>query len=316
MTPDDLWRGFPKTAAEFDERFDSEEACRRYLIELRWGGRPVCRKCSCDRMWELSNGRLECWSCGFQMSVTAGTPLHGTRKPLRLWFRAIFEMVTHKGGVSAKDLQRILGFSSYETAWTWLHKLRRVTVGNRRQRLIGEVQLDDAYIGGPAGSTGRPRPGGNKALVFVAVERDGRARIEHAPDLTATSMGSFVERNLSQETHITTDGYITYGKTTLAGRPHQKVPQNKLPAGALDPLQRAHYIISLVKRMWLGTYHGAIRQKHLQGYLDEFEFRYNRRKTVGVGRLAARLLQHLGSAARITYTDIISTCRCPRFETT
>jgi len=267
-------------------------------------------------MWELSNGRLECWSCGFQMSVTAGTPLHGTRKPLRLWFRAIFEMVTHKGGVSAKDLQRILGFSSYETAWTWLHKLRRVTVGNRRQRLIGEVQLDDAYIGGPAGSTGRPRPGGNKALVFVAVERDGRARIEHAPDLTATSMGSFVERNLSQETHITTDGYITYGKTTLAGRPHQKVPQNKLPAGALDPLQRAHYIISLVKRMWLGTYHGAIRQKHLQGYLDEFEFRYNRRKTVGVGRLAARLLQHLGSAARITYTDIISTCRCPRFETT
>lgn len=315
MTAEELWRGFPKTAAEFEARFGSEEACRRYLIELRWGGKPVCRKCSCDRLWELSNGRLECSSCGFQMSVTAGTPLHGTRKPLRLWFRAIWEMVTHKGGVSAKDLQRILGFGSYETAWTWLHKLRRGIVRDHREPLAGEVQLDDAYLGGPAEGTGRPKPGGNKALLFVAVEPGGRARIEHAPDLTTASMGSFVKRNLSHASWVTTDGYVTYGKTSLAGRRHHKVMQNKLPPRSADPLQRAHFVISLLKRFWIGTYHGAVSQKHLQVYLDEFEFRYNRRRTVGVGRLAARLLQHLNTATRSTYRDITSACRCPRFET-
>jgi transposase-like protein len=315
MTAEELWRGFPKTAAEFEEKFKTEEACRRYLIELRWGGKPVCPKCSCDRVWELSSGRLECSSCGFQMSVTAGTPLHGTRKPLRLWFRAIWEMVTHKGGVSAKDLQRILGFGSYETAWTWLHKLRRGIVREQRAPLVGDVQLDDAYLGGPAGGTGRPKPGGNKALLFVAVEPGGRVRVEHAPNLTAISMSSFVERNLSDASRVTTDGYVTYGKRTLTGRSHKKVMQNKLPPGIADPLQQAHFVISLVKRFWIGTYHGAVSKKHLQVYLDEFEFRYNRRKTAGVGRLAARLLQQLNRTTRLTYRQIISACPCPRFET-
>ncbi len=138
MTADDLWRGFPKTAAKLKEKVACEEACRRYPIELRWGGKSVCGRCSCDRLWGLSNGRLECPSCGFQMSVTAGTPLHETKKLLRLWFRAVFKMVTHKGGISAKDLQRIPGSSSYETAWTWLYKLRMVMVGGKRQRLIGD----------------------------------------------------------------------------------------------------------------------------------------------------------------------------------
>lgn len=316
MTTEDLWRAFPRTAAEFEEKFNSEEACRRYLVELRWGGKPACRKCGDGRMWELTNGRLECSSCGCQMSVTAGTPLHGTRKPLRMWFRAIWEMSTHKGGISAKDLQRILGFGSYETAWTWLHKLRRGTLDIQREPLVGEVQLDEGYVGGLAEVTGRPKPGGKKALILVAAERGGRVRVEHAPDLTTSTVQSFVGRSLSDATQVTTDGYRSYCKRSLANRSHEKVIQKRLPAHAPDPLQITHHVISLVKRFWIGTYHGAVSQKHLQVYLDEFEFRYNRRKTVGVGRLAARLLQYLSTANRLTYTQIASACRCPRFETT
>lgn len=310
-----IWRDFPGTLAEFERTFPNEESCRKFLINLRWGEFARCYRCDSQSLWALRNGRFECQQCGHQTSVTAGTPLHGTRKPLKLWFRAIWEMTTHKGGISAKDLQRIMGFGSYETAWSWLHKLRRCAFSQNRKQLAGPVQFDDGYVGGLDQRPGRPK--GNKALVLVAAETWGRVRMEHSPNLTKQSVKSFADRNIFDDAPVTTDGYRSFSSKSLGNRTHTRHVQPKKRHFSFDPLQQAHFALSLFKRCWIGTYHGAISKKHLQVYLDEFEFRYNRRKTVGVGRIAARLFQSLVSKSRITY-DLIaySTVPCQRFATT
>lgn len=311
--PDAIWREFPKNLAEFEKTFPDEDSCRRFLINLRWGEKPRCSRCNSDALWELKSGRFECSSCGRQTSVTAGTPLHGTRKPLKMWFRAIWEMTTHKGGISAKDLQRIMGFGSYQTAWSWLHKLRRCAFLRDRTPLEGAVQLDDGYIGGRSQQMGRPN--GTKALVLVAVETRGRVRIEHSPDLTIESAKSFANRNLEVSCQVTTDGWRSFSKKSLGPRSHRQHIQKQKRHLKSDPLQQAHYALSLFKRCWIGTYHGAISWKHLQIYLDEFEFRHNRRKTRGVGRIAARLFQSLVCNPPISYSSIVSnTAPCMRFE--
>lgn len=308
-----IWRGFPQTLEEFEQAFPDEESCRRFLISLRWGDRPRCSRCDGESLWELSNGRFECSECGRQTSVTAGTPLHGTRKPLRMWFRAVWEMTTHKGGISAKDLQRIMGFGSYETAWSWLHKLRRCAFNRERKPLSGSVQLDDGYVGGVDGRPGRPK--GNKALVFVAAEKHGRVRLEHSPNLTIVAVKSFVERNLSPKSKVTTDGYRSFSQKSLGSRQHRQHVQKKKRHITDDPLQQAHFGLSLFKRCWIGTYHGAISRKYLQSYLDEFEFRYNRRNTIGVGRIAARLFQSLVGLSPLTVGSLVSsTVPYRRFE--
>lgn len=309
-----IWREFPKTVSEFDQRFPDDDACRRFLVELRWGGRPRCSRCGSEKMWELGSGRFECSVCGYQMSVTAGTPLHKTKKPLKLWFRAMWEIATHWNGISAKDLQRTLGFGSYKTAWTWLHKLRRCLLQPDREPLRGPVQLDDTYIGGRDDRPGRPK--GNKALVLVAAEPNGRMRLEHSPDLTKKSIRSFAERNLAESTSVTTDGYRSFSARSLSPRKHEQHVQRQKRHIKNDPLEHAHFAMALVKRMWIGTYHGGVSRKYLQTYLDEFEFRYNRRRTRGVGRLMARLLQQLVNAGTITYDNIrITTTTFGRFET-
>ena len=309
-----IWRTFPRTAQEFEATYSDESACRQVLVQLRWGGPPACSRCREVKCWELADGRFECRACGHQMSVTSGTPLQGTRKPLRLWFRAIWEMCARKNGISAKDLQRILGFGSYETAWTWMQKLRRCMVRQGRTPLEGDVVVDDAYFGAPSDRPGRP--GARKAPVFVAAEQDGRIRLEHAPDLSVGSVRSFIERNTAEGSQITTDGYGTYNASSIRRRMHRKIVVKRLPSGTGDPIQRAHHAISLARRHWLGTYHGAVSRKHLQSYLDEFEFRYNRRRTEGVGRIVARVLKVIVHSEPTTYSDVTRSQPHRRFETT
>ena len=117
LLPDDLWRSFPKTAPEFEKRFATEDDCRAFWIKVRWGGTPTCSRCQSTRLWAMRNDTtFECAECHHQSSLTAGTVLEKTRKPLKLWFRAIFEISTRRKGISGKDLQRLMGFGSYETA--------------------------------------------------------------------------------------------------------------------------------------------------------------------------------------------------------
>ena len=167
-----LWRGFPKTAPEFEARFATEEDCRAYWIAARWSGQPACARCNSTRVWRERDGFLfECADCGHQTSLTSGTLLEKTRKPFKTWFRAVFEISTRRTGIPAKDLQRILGFGSYKTAWAWLHKLRAAMVRADSEPLGPFVRLDEALVGGNGGP--------HKALVLVAAEANARVRLAH-----------------------------------------------------------------------------------------------------------------------------------------
>ncbi len=304
MGSTELWQSFPKTLEEFDEQFPDEVACRRYLIELRWGGKVRCARCECDDLWELQNGRFECKRCSHQTSVTAGTLLHRTRKPLRLWFRAMWEMAVRKGGINACELQRIMGFGSYGTAWNWLHKLRRAMARRECNKLDGFVVVDESYLGGKGNVRGR---GTNKALVLIAAEDGGgRIRIEPANDASSDSIGPFVERNIRTDVHLTTDGWRGYTSDVIGTRHRISKEKTDYTSQDQDPFHMCHVASALLKRWWLGTYHGSMSFKHMPFYFQEFTFRFNRRKTKGVGRLTSRLLQMAMDSKPITETELLN----------
>jgi hypothetical protein len=307
---DDLWRDFPKTATEFEARFATEEDCRTYWIEARWGGKPACARCHSTRVWSERDGFLfECADCGHQTSLTSGTLLEKTRKPLKMWFRAVFEISTRRTGISAKDLQRIMGFGSYKTAWSWLHKLRAAMVRPGREPLGPFVQVDETLVGGKGGP--------HKELVLVAAEADGRVRLAHAENNDEGTIERFAEGQIAADAQVMTDGLASYNERSLDERPHQAVVQTKQERRESDALQGCHWTTSLLKRWLLGTHAGAVRAKHLQAYLDEFAFRHNRRKTIGVGRIAARVIEQLVAREPLPMRKIIDgTTRCRWFAST
>ena len=294
---DDLWWDFPKTAIEFEKKFATEADCRDYWIEARWGGHPACAACRSTRVWSERGGFLfECADCGHQTSLTSGTLLEKTRKPFKMWFRAVFEISSRKNGISAKELQRIMGFGSYKTAWTWLHKLRAALVRPGREKLGEHVEIDEAFVG--AKNAG-------KSLVLVATETDGRVRMAQAENNDAETLKRFADAEIAADASITTDGHAGYSAKSLGCRAHEPVVQTKAERAENDALQRAHYAISLLKRWLLGTHGSAVGMKHLQAYLDEYAFRYNRRRTKGVGRIAARTIELLVAHAPRTMRQII-----------
>jgi transposase-like protein len=305
---DDLWRDFPKTATEFEARFATEEDCRAYWIEARWGGTPVCARCRSARVWTIRAGTtFECADCGHQTSLTSGTVLEKTRKPLKMWFRAVFEISTRRTGISAMDLMRIMGFGSYKTAWTWLHKLRSALVRPEREPLGPFVQVDEALVGGKGGP--------HKELVLVAAEAGGRVRLAHADNNDQATLKRFADAQIAPDARVVTDGHAGYSDKSLGERPHEAKVQTKAEQRDSDAVQSCHWTISLVKRWLLGTHAGAVGSKHLQAYLDEYAFRHNRRKTAGVGRIAARVIEQLVTHRPLTMRELIDdtpSCRCFR----
>ena len=305
---DDQWRNFPKTALEFDKRFATEADCRAYWIEARWGGTPSCTKCSSRRVWPERGGNLfECADCGHQTSLTSGTLLQGTRKSFKTWFRAVFEISSRRNGISAKELQRIMGFGSYETAWTWLHKLRVALVRPEREPLSQRVQIDEEFVASKRGG---------KSMVLVATETtDGRIRLAHAENNDEATLKTFADAHVAPAAAVTTDGLASYNAKSLGQRPHEGIVQTKAERQVHDTLQGVHWTMSLLKRWLLGTHAGAVQPKHLQAYLDEFAFRHNRRKTKGVGRIAARTLQQLVVCAPMTMRMLVKeTLPCRAFR--
>lgn len=297
---EDLWRNFPKTAVEFEKRFATEADCRAYWIEARWGGKPCCAHCKSARVWEERGGTLfECADCGHQTSLTSGTLLEKTKKPFKVWFRAIFEISSRRNGISAKDLQRIMGFGSYKTAWSWLHKLRGALVRSDGSAPLGPfVEMDEALVGGK----GSP----NKEMVLVAAEAGGggRVRLAHAANNDERTLKAFADREVAPDARVVTDGHAGYNAASLSTRKHKAKVQTKNERHKNDAVQRVHWTVSNLKRWLLGTHGGAVKPKYLQAYLDEFVFRYNRRKTAGVGRIAARTIASLVSRGPRTLEDI------------
>jgi Zn ribbon nucleic-acid-binding protein/transposase-like protein len=304
--PDDLWREFPKTAPAFEARFRTEEDCRAYWIKARWGGKPACAKCSSMRVWTIRQGTtFECADCGHQTSLTSGTVLEKTRKPLKMWFRAIFEISTRRTGISAKDLQRIMGFGSYETAWTWLHKLRSAMVRSDSKPMGPFVEMDEALVGGKGGP--------HLQLVLAAAETNGRVRLAHADNNDADTCKRFADDEIAADAAVTTDGHASYNDTSLGDRDHEAVVQTKEEKREADCVQSCHWTIALLKRWLLGTHAGAVRPKHLQAYLDEFVFRHNRRKTDGVARIAARVIESAVRRPPLTMKVLVNSAPHRRF---
>jgi transposase-like protein len=274
---------WPATIMEFQECFATEAACLDYLAASRWPGGFRCPACGGERAWVLERRHLwECSDCHRQVSVTAGTVMHGTRTPLRLWFWAAYLVATHTPGISAVQLQRQLGISRYETAWLILQKLRRAMVAPEREPLRGEVEVDETLVGGhhEGRRGGRQRDG--KALVGVAVEvrgtGSGRLRLEVLPDASQATLTAWVNALVAAGAVVHTDGWNGYDKLTGAGYDHRPLLQRRDHPDAQKLLPRAHRAVSNLKT-WLQGTHRGVSPEHLQVYLDEFVFRHNRRRT-------------------------------------
>ncbi len=283
---------YPRTVVELRDWFASETACREYLQRLRWPDGVRCPDCTSMKIWPMKPPFYRCSQCGYDFTITAGTLFADTHKPLRLWFEAIWYVTNQKLGASALGVQRVLDLGSYRTAWNWLHKLRRAMVRPGRDRLAGMVQTDETFIGGPQpGKRGRGAAG--KSLVLITAQADGRKigriRLARIADASAGSLESAVQQAVEPGARIQTDGWPGYSGLNALGYKHQVIrPATELGENLLPWVNR---VASLLKRWLLGTHQGAVRPAHLDYYLDEFTFRFNRRTSRSRGLLFYRLMQ-------------------------
>lgn len=296
---------YPKTLIEFEQRFTSEEACRDYIFKLRWPDGFRCPRCGNEKAWMRSRKLYLCTHCGYETSITAGTIFQDTRQSLYIWFRFIWYVISQKNGVSALGLQRTLGLRRYETTWIMLHKLRIAMVRPDRERLSGIMEVDETYIGGKKpGKRGRGAAG--KSLVLVAVEdKDnhlGRIRLRRVAEASEISLIPFVQENVEPCNTVRTDDWNGYKGLTSKGYNHIVVRQSDNVGENLLPL--AHRVIALLKRWLQGTHQGAVRDSHLDYYLDEFTFRFNRRTSKSRGKLFYRLLQQAVNVEPVRGQDI------------
>jgi len=242
----------------------------------------------------MGRGLWLCRGCRRQVSVTAGTLFQDSRLALPLGFRAMWLVTSQKNGISALGLQRALGLGSYQTAWAWLHKLRRAMVRPGRERLAGEIEVDDTYWGGlEEGRHGRKTL--KKAMIVIAAQADGlgmgRVRMQRVMDLSAPTLHGFIKQVIEPGSLVHTDGLASYARIEPWGYRHQIGIVGSNRARASELLPRVHRVVSLLKRWLMGTHQGAIAHDHLDYYLDEFTFRFNRRKSASRGKLFYRLAQ-------------------------
>ncbi len=296
---------YPKNIMEFEKEFATDKQCREYLFQLRYADDFSCPRCGFNKVWHTGRGKFQCQDCGKDISVMAGTVFQDTHIPLTIWFRAIWYIVAQKHGTNALNLQRILGLGSYRTAWTMLHKLRRAMVRPGRDKLGGRIEIDEAYIGGVKQGGKRGRGSENKILVAVAVEvneyKTGRVRIKIIDDASSGSLLSFVKEIAQDGSTIITDGWSGYNSLSEKGYMHE-VNQKK-DNDALLP--HVHTMVSLLKRWLLGTLQGSCSKDYFSYYLDEYTFRYNRRKSKSRGLLFLRLLENAVQIETTTYKQLL-----------
>lgn len=299
---------YPHMLMEFETRFSTEELCREYLFQLRWPNGFRCPRCSYEKAWPIGPTLYQCAGCDYKASVTAGTIFQGTHKPLTLWFRIMWWVTSQKNGASAKGLQQIMGIGSYKTAWTLLHKLRCAMVRPGRDRLSGKVEVDETYLGGlEEGVRGRQTE--KKALIVVAAQEDGkgigRIRMKRITDASSQSLHPFVETSIEPGSIIHTDGWEGYFGLKAKGYVHEVTILRNSNKSASELLPRVHRVVSLLKRWLMGTHQGAVSYQHLDYYLDEFTFRFNRRTSRHRGKLFYRLVQQAAATEPVPYKEII-----------
>lgn len=241
--------------------------------------------------------------------MTAGTILKSSRMPLRLWFRAMWLLTHQKSGLSALGLQRTLGLGSYRTAWACLHKLRRAMIRPGREPLEGEVEVDETFVGGRGKGKGSgARHVGKKSMVMIAVEVRGqgigRIRLQPIPDGSKEHLFDFVRQVVAPGAKVRTDGLPVYINLVKLGYTHQPHITPEARHEKSKGLPRAHRVAALLKRWLLGIHHGSFSKHQLPYYLDEFAFRFNRRRSPDRGMLFYRLVQQSVMIEPITIREI------------
>lgn len=307
-------RDYPRSYAQLRAWFDEDWKCRDYLDWLRWPGGFVCPKCGSAVGWRLTDAhaRWKCGGCGRKVSVTAGTIFDKTRTPLTVWFATGWRMVGDKVGISALQLRREMELGSIQTAWAILHRYRSVMVRPGRDRLRGDVEVDESFLGGPEpGIPGRGALG--KMLFAGAVERDehgfGRARLAVIPDAGAQALGAFLADNVEPGARVITDGWAAYPAATRGTYQHQGTSMRASGRPAHEVLPAVHRVFSLVKRWLMGTMQGSVSPEHVQAYFDEWVFRFNRRHSRSRGLLFHTLLRHAVAGDPMTYKSLRKTGR-------
>jgi hypothetical protein len=276
---------YPKNLREFDRLFAHKDACLRFLERVRWGEDFRCQRCGSREYWTLSTGLRRCRGCRFKNSVKTGTIFESSRLPLKMWFYAIWWITAQKSGVSAVDLQKDVGLGSYRSAWLLLHKIRSAMFQADRSQLEGHVEVDLTELGS-----------GKRHLLVIAAEFTGpktigRIRIERIQDIFCWKLESFLEKSVAKGSTIYTNGYMgssdsiqKLGFKHLSGRPSRALPDHLLP--------RVH-IVSEQLRHWLKhTLHGRVDAKHVESYLEEFVFRFNRRSANARELLFQRVIEN------------------------
>jgi transposase-like protein len=298
---DELLQDLPRDLPTFLKRFGTDAKCRAYLVRVRWPAGFRCTGCGHDQAWSHKKRLIEeCTACGRQHSILAGTIFEQTKTGLAKWFLAIYLVTASKGGLSAMELQRQMGFGSYQTAWSWLHKIRRAMVRPDRPPLAARVEADETYVGGPRpGRSGRGAAG--KTRVAGAVEsgrgqargrRLGRLRLAVVADVSARSLEGFLAANVARPATVATDGWSGYTGLAAKGYAHKPLNLSASWGDATLRLPAIHLVFGLAKRWLLGTHHGAVSTKHLPAYLEEFVFRFNRRTARSISHRFARVIEH------------------------
>ena len=298
---------YPQTYQEFRAWFADEDSCIEYLGRLRWPDGFICPRCEGTDSWRTKRRVWMCSGCGLKTSATAGTIFHRSHTPLSTWFAAMWFITAQKTGVSAAGLQEILGFGSYETAWAWMHKLRRAMVRDDRERLSGIVEVDQSFLGGV--SHGKLGASSDKFPIMIAVERDakeriGRIRLKVADTPSSLELVDFARDVVVPGSTIRTDGARMFRVLGNEGYTHEySTGYNAADRDAEMP--GAHLVSSLLKRWNAGTLHYRMSAKHLPYYLDEFTFRFNRRNSKARGMLFYRLLQQAVNTDPHPLTELI-----------
>jgi transposase-like protein len=248
-----------------------------------------------------------CPECRHQGSTTAGTIFDKTRTPLTVWFEAAWHLTTAKNGLSAKTLERTLGVR-YRVAWTMLQRFRVAMVRADRSRLLGSVEVDETMVGG-VNHGGKKGRGSAKSIVVIAVEvlepkGFGRVRMHHIPDASGGSLLPFIKGAITPGAIVHTDGWRGYDGLEARGYTHRKtvIATSNDPAHVVMPA--VHRVASLLKRWILGTHQGSVTPEHLQGYLEEFTFRFNRRTSRSRGLVFRRLLEQAVVTAPVTEAQV------------
>ena len=301
-------RDYPNTYRGFVKMFPDDAACAAYLTTLRWPQGFICSACKASVIpWQTGQGLLICPSCRHITYIKAGTIFDKTRTPLTTWFEAAWHISTAKNGMSAKTLECTIG-TTYRVAWVMLQRFRVAMVDVTRRPLSGSIEVDETLIGGVkrCGKRGR---GATKSIVAIAIEvlepkGFGRIRMRHVPDASGASLLPFVCDNAVPGSVIHTDGWRGYNGLLERGFIHTVTVQSTSDDPAHVSMPGVHRVAGLLKRWILGTHQGSVTPEHLQSYLEEFTFRFNRRTSGSRGLVFRRLLEKAVATGPVTESDV------------